>query len=176
MPYPLYLIFTCKSESSGPIPDNLVTVLDSLMSYCTLLGTFLFLWVSGSLWNQGDALEHSLLSKATSPRCSHAGIYLEAFVFVIKEKTVGFVHSLWRGMEAATGISGIFPAEGCKFSSVTLSDFHVPFSISQIPALYGWMFGGLISVVLPSHLSFLLVRKDELDRLSGSVWMCDRLR
>lgn len=37
--------------------------------------------------------------------------------------------------------------------------FSRSFSISQITALYGWMFGGLILVVLPSHLSFLLVSK-----------------
>lgn len=83
-------------------------------------------------------------------RCDLSG----SFVFVIDGKTVGFVHSLRRGMLTATGISGVFPAEGCN-----LSDFHVPFSISQITAPYGWMFGGLVLVVLPSHLNFLLVSK-----------------
>lgn len=81
------------------------------------------------LWN------FHCFQRRPAPRYSRAVIHPEAFAFVTEGKTVGFVPSLWRGVETATGVGGGFPAEGCTFSSVTLSDFHLPFPISQITAL-----------------------------------------
>lgn len=123
------------------------------------LGEFLIPVGFRNSLESGDALELSLLSKATSPQVFTCCDLSGSFCFCHRGENRGFVPSLWRGVGTATGVGGGFPAEVCTHSSVTLSDFHVPFPISQITALYGWMFGGLVSVVLHFRLSFLLVSK-----------------